>query len=79
MTGTWFKGCKCESHDIQAQPGQSRVLESCHYRGDDRGYEIHVVVMTLKDEGSLILTGSDNSFIYLYPEQVQCLRKLLVG
>jgi hypothetical protein len=69
-----FEKAKKHIHDDSLIEG---ILK--YYAGDEKGYEDHDIRISIGRDGSLSLSDYDvdSGFIYLYPEQVELLKKLL--
>jgi len=73
----WYIGKKCEWQPFFAEDERIGGV-SIYYDGDKKGYEKHRVKMERREDGAIILSEESSEFmVYLYPEQVKHLRKLL--
>ena len=77
---TWHVGKKVEVVQIK-NPPPDVLIEICvsRYEGTKSGYTQYDISMSLKRDGAVTLSDQsiDGAFIYLYPEQVKELKKLL--
>lgn len=81
---TWHIGKKVEVVDItekeksrEFQDDLKKAVIIEYYNGTEQGYEEHNVDVRIHDN-SAVSFSTDEGFIYLYPEQVVELKKLLM-
>lgn len=80
----WHIGKKCEPKKIELMPSLSGEMdekaryESRYFHGTKSGYNEHNVEIATNKDGAIFFSNmDDDGFIYLYPEQVKHLRKIL--
>jgi hypothetical protein len=54
-----------------------RKYVSEYYDGTERGYSSNDIKIIVKNDGAVYFSGDSEGFIYLYPEQVKHLKKIL--
>lgn len=78
MTLHYVQGviAKCRTEPAEKDGKRVAVLE--YYKGTGTGTEEHDISVSIKRDGSVSLSEErGEGFIYLYPEQVKMLKKLL--
>jgi hypothetical protein len=80
----WHIGKKCElvtekpHHSFPGQVGEKARYKSRYFHGTKSGYnEYNIEIVTKKDGAIFFSNVDDDGFIYLYPEQVKHLKKIL--
>jgi hypothetical protein len=81
---TWHTGIKDELVSVFSSENKKDEIGnflSSYYEGSKDGYMLHEVEITLKDDGAIYLNdySMGENFIYLYPKQVEHLKKILNG
>ena len=74
----WHKGIKCTlKKDKKCNRDGSRYV-SHYYKGDKLGYHENNVNITVDEDKAISFSSEDaENFIYLYPEQIKHLKRLL--
>jgi hypothetical protein len=76
----WHKGKMVTLDKVEKHIHEDSKLEfkSKRYEGDENGYSENSIHISLGKDRSICFAGdNDGAFIYLYPEQVKHLRKIL--
>ena len=76
----WHKGIVSNVDAGEAKDGKKRYKIS-YYEGDENGYQENDIEVEFGKDGSMSFVdyNRDSGSIYLYPEQVIHLRKLMSG
>jgi len=75
----WHRGIKCTLKKDKRWDGDGDKYICHYYKGDKQGYHENDVTITVHDKAIYFSDESAEHFIYLYPEQVKHLKKLLRG
>lgn len=79
----WFRGKILKPDRVgekdQTYKDSKAEFISYRYRGDSKGYGDTVIKIALGKDGSISFSDehSDSGFVYLYPEQVKHLKRIL--
>lgn len=78
---TWHIGKKTEVKEITSEHRKYHKDTKCaflieYFNGTEQGYEEHSTEVGFYNDDSVLFVR-DDSFIYLYPEEVKELKKLL--
>jgi hypothetical protein len=74
---TWHIGTKCEIKK-DSEDKDKVVYKSEWYNGTESGSTEHTVNIYLHKDGTLSIWNNHDSGAYLYPEQVEQLKNLLI-
>ena len=77
----WHKGKLSQAKSLSTKPDERIAIHSEYYEGTENGYQEHNLTMHVLKDGALTISDDaiDGGFVYLYPEQVKHLKKILAG
>ncbi len=76
--GKWQDYSPLQKKDTENDKNVKRKYVSEYYDGTEDGYSSHDIKITIKNDGAIYFSKENSEdFIYLYPEQVKHLKKIL--